>query len=146
MFRAGERKKALLFADKALLLAKQQLDGYNIVEALRVLARIHEDQDVSATSGLSSLDYLEQAVQVAEQIDGFCPQPELLEALAKKYALSQQYQQAYQANVQAIAAYQKNYDRRTQEQATALQIRYEHDKAHQESISPKISRSRKRAF
>ncbi|CAM5216059.1 PAS domain S-box protein [Alishewanella longhuensis] len=133
LFRAGERKKALLFADKALLLAKQQLDGYNIVEALRVLARIHEDQDVSATSGLSSLDYLEQAVQVAEQIDGFCPQPELLEALAKKYALSQQYQQAYQANVQAIAAYQKNYDRRTQEQATALQIRYEHDKAHQEN-------------
>lgn len=133
LFRAGERKKAMLFADKALLLAKQQLDGYNIVEALRVLARIHEDQDVSASSGLSSLDYLEQAVQVAEQIDGFCPQPELLEALAKKYAFNQQYQQAYQATLQAITAYQKNHDRRTQEQATALQIRYEHDKAHQEN-------------
>lgn len=133
LLRSGERKKALFFADKALILAKQQLDGYNIVEALRVLARIHEDQEIAAASGLSSLSFLEHAVEVGEQIEGFCPQPELLEALAKKYALNEQYQQAYQATLLAISAYEKNFDRRTQEQATALQIRYEHDKAHQES-------------
>lgn len=133
LYRSGERKKALFFAEQALTLAKQQLDGYNIVEALRVLARIHEDESIANTRGLTALDYLEQAVTVGEQIDGFCLQPELLEALAKKYALNQQYQQAYQATLQAIAAYEKNHDRRSHEQAMALQIRYEHDKAHQES-------------
>lgn len=133
LIRSGERKQALSFADKALLLAQQQSDSYNIVEALRVLARIHEDQVIATQSGLSSLNFLQQAVKVGEQIDGFCPQPELLEALAEKYALNGQHQEAYQAALQALAASAKNYDRRTQEQATAFQIRYDHDKAHQEN-------------
>ena len=133
LLRSGERQQAIYYADQALLLAQQQLDGYNIVEALRVLARIYEDQELSNQTGLTALDYLQQAVKEGEQIDGFCPQPELLETLAKKYAMNGQYQQAYQAATQAMAASARNYDRKAHEQAIALQIRFDHDKAHQES-------------
>ncbi|WP_423186857.1 PAS domain S-box protein [Alishewanella sp. d11] len=133
LFRAGEHQKAQGFAEKALHLAKQQLDGYNIVEALRVLARIHDQQVLSVQDGCSSLAYLEQAVKIGEQMAGFSLQPDLFEALAQKYASNEQYQDAYAASLKAIVAYQKNYDRRTHEQAMALQIRYEHDKAHREN-------------
>ncbi len=137
LLRAGDRQQAIYYAEQALTLAQQQLDGYNIVEALRVLARIYEDQQLSHQSGLTALDFLQQAVREGEQIDGFCPQPELLEALANKYALNGQYQQAYQAAMQAVAASAKKYDKKAHEQAIALQIRFDHDKAHQESLHHK---------
>lgn len=133
LFRSGQHSSATHYAQKALVIAQQQLDGYNIVEALRVLARIHEDNAPAAQSSMSALDYLEQAVKVGQQIEGFCPPPELLEALAKKYAESQQYQLAYDSALQAITAHENSHDRRANDLAMALQIRHEHDKAHQES-------------
>ncbi len=137
LFRSGARQPAIDYAEQALAIAQQQLDGYNIVEALRVLAKIYEDQELSQQTGLTALDFLQRAVKEGEQIDGFSPEPELLEALAKKYAAQGQYQQAYQASTQALAASAKNYDRKAHDQAIALQIRFDHDKAHQESLHHK---------
>ena len=132
----GEPMQALQAGRAALELAQQQNDRYHEIEALKVLADIHSRHKLDGPSDIGStsptLYYLQLALKVAAQIEGYSIPPELLDALAREFYRLHLPVQAYNTSLQAIHAREKRHSQQATNRAIAMQVRYQTERTRAE--------------
>ncbi|MDC8774463.1 ATP-binding protein [Roseateles albus] len=140
-------KKQLGLPDQALAHAQEALSlchawGYRIeqIELLQVVAGLQgqlglpmpapeQGRDVSSPA----LHYLNQALALASQLDGYVVPHALLEDAASEYARLGQLEQAYQLALQAGLSRERIQSREAGNRAMAVQIRHEMERARLEA-------------
>ena len=124
---------ALLAAERALELAVARGDAVNRMAALRVLAMLHARHELPAPPRMAeptpSLHYLQQALQVAQAIEGYLPPAELLDALAREYAHAGDHARAYDIALDAGAARERSHTQQATNRAIAMQVRHQTEHA-----------------
>ena len=134
--RLGQPDEALQVAVAALEMARENHDAYCQVSALQVLAGIHAYHQIlppyGMTASSTALFYLQQALAVAATIEGFTVPGDLLDAIASEYARMDDYGNAYQISLQAIAAREKTHSMEATNRAIAMQVRYQTEHAQAE--------------
>lgn len=101
--------------------------------ALRTLANIHRRCTSDARTQLripgSPIEYLEQALTMAQSIEGFMVDAELYSELALDYANANDYKKAYETEQRATQARKQTYNKEATDRVTALQVRYDSERA-----------------
>ena len=110
----------------ALQLAREQGAAVLAVDALRLFARIHTSRGDEA----AALDYLEQALFAARQIDGYLIAGDLLFVLAEGYSQQGRHEEAYRMAVQAHQARERVVNQEASNRATAMQVRLDTQRFH----------------
>ena len=132
----GQLDAALLAANEALQMAYQHNDALVQISALRVLADIHARHNLPAPADMRAaspaLHYLQQALQVAGNIDGYILPGDLLDALGREYARINDFQEAYTISLQAITAREKTHSQEATNRAIAMQVRHQTENAQAE--------------
>jgi len=127
MQRLGRLTDAREKAQAALALARERGHVQGQVQALMALAH-----NVPPGEAIS-LEYFLQALQVAENIDGYVVAPELLLKAAAAYAKTQEFEAAYGCALRAIEARQQTRVAEAESRALALQVRQEVERARAEA-------------
>ena len=129
-------QEALAMANAALALARDHGDAYNQIAALKVLAEIHTRHVLPAPDPMiapnAALHYLQLAMQVAATIDGYTVTADLLDALAREYAVVGDYARAYEVALRSGAAREKTHSREATNRAIAMQVQHQTERAHTE--------------
>ena len=103
------------------------------ITALRTLANIHRrctsDGKTHLQTGGSAIEYLEQALEVAQSIEGFMADAELYAELARDYANANDYRKAYETEQRGTQARKQTYSKEATDRVTALQVRYDTERA-----------------
>lgn len=132
----GKPDQALQVALAALEKARELKDAYCQVSTLQVLADIHAQHQIlppyGMTASSTALHYLQKALDVAATIDGFTVPGDLYEAMAREYARIDDYENAYQVSLLAIAAREKTHSLEATNRAIAMQVRYQTEHAQAE--------------
>ncbi len=134
--RLDQAQPAISAALISLALARQQGDALKQIEALQVLAEIHVRQpgldNQAITAGSASLHYLQQALEIASQIDGYTVPGHLLDAMAQAYAAAGDFENAFVVVRRANAAREKINSQQATNRAIAMQVRHETERAQAE--------------
>jgi diguanylate cyclase (GGDEF)-like protein len=129
--------EAIAAGSAALELAITQGNGFNQIDALRVLAEIHsrytlpKPHDMMAPT--AALHYLQQALAVAATIEGYIVPGFLLDMVAHEYANIGDTAEAYNTLLQAIAAREKTNSAEATNRAAATQISHQTERARAEA-------------
>jgi signal transduction histidine kinase/tetratricopeptide (TPR) repeat protein len=110
----------------ALQQAQNQGAAVLEVSALRLLARIHAHRGARG----AALERLQQALEVAHQIDGLLIPGDLLFSLAEEYAQEGRHAEAYRMAVQASEARERVLNQEASNRATAMQVRLDTERSH----------------
>ena len=137
----GQGLLAQKAAEAALSNARQQ--PYLQIQALQVLAWLHNQHPLPAPSGLAPsglgstastpLYYLHQALALAEKIEGYSAPARLLDELAQEYAQQGDYAKAWHYGQQANAAREKNLTQEANRRARAVQVNQQTERARLET-------------
>ncbi|MET3118448.1 diguanylate cyclase (GGDEF)-like protein [Undibacterium sp. GrIS 1.8] len=137
----GRPEEALAAGLASLALAVEQRNGFNQIDALRVLAQIHAHHSLPISDPISTpttaptaaLYYLNRALDVAATIDGYTVPGSLLDEIAREHANIGDTAQAYAIAVKAIAAREKTNSADATNRAAAMQISHQTERAHAEA-------------
>jgi hypothetical protein len=106
------------------------------IAALNVLADIHAQHVLPAPANMQAaspvLHYLLLALEVAGTIDGYTVSGALLDAIAREYAATGNYEQAYAISLQAGAARDQIHSQQATNRAIAMQVQYQTERAQTE--------------
>jgi signal transduction histidine kinase/tetratricopeptide (TPR) repeat protein len=120
---------ALLIAKEALELARQNKDLYREIDVLRVLASIHLRHRLTAQENTidtkAAVDYLRQAINVANNIVDYQLPSELLLDASEAQAALGYFEEAYALSKLALEAREKKYNQVIDNRATAMQINHQ---------------------
>lgn len=134
--RLNKAQPAISAALISLAMARQNGDAHKQIAALQVLADIHVRQPAlennAITAGSASLHYLRQALEIAEDIEGYTVPGNLLDAMAQAYSMSGDFQTAFAVVRQANAAREKIHSQQATNRAIAMQVRHETERAQAE--------------
>ncbi len=129
--------EAFAAGSAALDLAITQGNGFNQIDALRVLAEIHSRYTLptpnAMTAPTAALHYLKRALAVAATIEGYIIPGLLLDMVAREYANTGDTAQAYNVSLQAIAAREKTNSAEATNRAAATQISHQTERARAEA-------------
>lgn len=118
----------------ALALAQTTGDADEQIQVLRVCAELcqrHALQPAEATTASSAaLQYLNQAMMIAETISGYTPPIELFDEVASAHAALGDFQQAYANGCRAAAERGHGRRREARHRAIAMQVRQETARVH----------------
>ncbi|MFC0168047.1 diguanylate cyclase [Pseudoduganella danionis] len=132
----GRAEEALAVAQAALQLAREHVDASAQIAALNVLADIHAQHVLPAPANMQAaspvLHYLLLALEVAGTIDGYTVSGALLDAIAREYAATGNYEQAYAISLQAGAARDQIHSQQATNRAIAMQVQYQTERAQTE--------------
>jgi signal transduction histidine kinase/putative methionine-R-sulfoxide reductase with GAF domain len=124
-------REALQKACNALEMARGDGNASQQIASLRVLAEIHTlhplvalDIEPSASGNLA-LHYLQQALEVAERIEGYTTPDDLLDAIADAYNAAGQPAAAFTFARKAWNTRKKTHSQETINHAISLQVRHE---------------------
>ena len=138
----GQAEAAAEAVQQSLALAQMHHDHHSQITAYRALAKIVADAGTAALvdslvdslpHSHSSLGYLNQAHQLAAQIEGFTIPDDLLDELAKAYAATGQFEMAFQYARRANAARQALHGQDAARHALAMQVRQNTERIHAEA-------------
>jgi len=126
-------EEALSYAHVGLEMSRNLGDRVQQIVALRTLANIHRratrsGKPVPETAG-TPIEFLEQALTLAQSIEGFMVDAELYSELAIDYATVQDFQKAFETEQRATQARKKTYSKEATDRVTALQVRYDSERA-----------------
>jgi signal transduction histidine kinase/tetratricopeptide (TPR) repeat protein len=124
--RSNEAEQELM---AALCAARLQGAAILEVDSLRLLARIHSGRGDHP----ARLQYLEEAMATARQIDGYLLPGELLFNLAEAYAQAGRHAEAYQTAVLAANARERVRNLEASNRATAMQARLDTERSRAET-------------
>ncbi|MCV2369666.1 response regulator [Roseateles oligotrophus] len=113
-------------AERALALACQHSNGLGQIDALSMLARL-------AIDPAAALQWLNQALTLAEGLSGYVITPELLRQAAAAHAACGDFASAYRLGLAADAALKSSQTEAMRKRALALHLRHELDRAHAET-------------
>ena len=152
----GRAQAALASATAALALARERGCAAQQVAVLHVLATLHASHQLApallpvapGVAGAPDADrapqvalrYLQQALALADGIDGYAVPCALLEAAATAHAAAGDFAGAYQLGARAAAVRAAGAQRQAQHRAAALQVQHDGERARQEG-----ERQRRRA-
>ena len=124
---------------QAALQAAKAAQGAAIVKvsdriaALQIMARIHAHYRLPAPTMVTNtsppLYYLQQALELANTIQGYLVPPALLDATAQEYANLGDYEQAFYTGKQAGLARERIHSLEAANRASAIQVNYQTEKA-----------------
>jgi len=129
----GRVEEALKYARIGFEMSQSLGDRRHRIIALRTLAKIHrhctfDEKALLQVTG-SPIEYLEQALEIAQSIEGFRVDAELYSELANDYAHAGDYKKAYETEQRAIQARKQTYSKEATDRVTALQVRYDTERA-----------------
>ena len=131
----GQQAQALDMAQQALQLAQQQDNAFQQIEVLRILAELHTNKGTlsdAAANEAPALHFLQQALQLAGDIEGYTISEKLYQALGREYARLDDYEKAYWMTLRAEAARDKLHDQQVFSRANAMQIQFQTERARAE--------------
>ncbi len=133
----GQPGEAIRAAQSSLTLTQKQSEGAKQIEILMLIADIYyRHPDLAQTeSGASSqsLDYLYQALGIAEHIPGYIIPSKLYEMLSVEYAAVSDFKQAFLMADKAIKAKEKIQSQETVNRASNIQILHEIERVREDS-------------
>lgn len=125
----GDANAAFEAANAALALAQEQGDASRQIEILKVLANISARfADLllpTSAAANGALYYLQQALQVAQTIEGYTVPGKLYDALSREYANLGDFAHAYAMSLQAIASREKTHGQEATNRAIAMQVMHQ---------------------
>ena len=89
-------------------------------------------ESTSAAVSSPALAFLQQALKLASDIEGYTISEKLYQALGREYARLDDYEQAYWMTLQAEAARDKLHDQQVFSRANAMQIQFQTERARAE--------------
>ncbi len=130
---ATQQPQAALAAGlRALALAEKRQDGFNIIDSLKVLAKIHAqfaDAGLPGPDGVAQEDiclhYLEQALSLAGSISGYLMGDSLAQALGHEYAKRGQHVRAYQIICKGNIDRDKAHRQEVTNRAVAMRVQHQ---------------------
>ncbi len=129
LLRLDRKDEALVKVNASLKLAHEQGSADELIKSLRVLAELHQNSTLDHPADMSSpstaLHYLNQALNIAKNVNGYAIPPELLLQIATEYASCGDYKQAYESGLAAAAARQNSRITEAQNRAIAIQVKRE---------------------
>ena len=133
----GQAVPALEMAGQALELAQGLGDQHEQIEVLRVLAALHAQHPLPAPPDCSepsaALHYLQQALAMAADIDGYTVTEELYQALGREYAQLRDFRMAYRLALRAEEARDKLHNQQVFSRVNAMQIRFRTERVRSEA-------------
>ncbi|SHN36300.1 diguanylate cyclase (GGDEF) domain-containing protein [Duganella sacchari] len=128
--------EALAAAQAALALARDHGDASGQIAALNVLADIHTRHQLPGPELMMApnpvLHYLQLALEIAATIEGYTVPGSLLDAAAREYAATGDYQRAYNIALRANAARDQTHSKEATNRAIAMQVQYQTERAQTE--------------
>jgi diguanylate cyclase (GGDEF)-like protein len=140
----GRLDEATVHARLGLDMSRALADPACELVALRTLADVlrRRAPDEPTTPGElgSSIECLEQALVVAQSIDGFMVDAGIFSELAADYANANDYKKAFEIEQRATQARKQTYSKEATDRVTALQVRYDTERTraraeHSEAIA-----------
>ncbi len=128
----GDPAAALSLVDECLALCRENNYRAKQIELLRIAAGLHRRLPVK-TAGVSSLQTLNEALALAEGIEGYNVPHGLLEEAAAEYAAQGDPERAYRLALQAGVSRQRVESKEAGNRALALQVRHETERIHAET-------------
>ena len=133
----GQIEDALDHARTGLEMSRSLSDRGHQIVALRTLANIHRRSNSTARPHVDSappsadnpIAFLEEALALAQSIEGFMVDAELYSELAADYAQVGNYAQAYETERRATQARKHLYNKEVTDRVAALQVRYDTERA-----------------
>ena len=130
-------EEALLAIDASLSLAHEDGESFRQIEILMMMADIsrrypHLFQKTNTERAIA-LDYLCQALEIAESISGFVIPSRLYEMLSQEHAAVGEFEQAYLMAQKAISAREKIQNNETIARATTMQVFHQMERVREES-------------
>jgi len=133
--------RSLEALDMALLAVERAARHHNAfhhIAALRVLALIHGQLQLSAPPGMEApnarLHYLHKALEAAQTIKGYTVPGDLYDALGAEYASLGDFGRAYQMATAASAAREKTHTLEATSRAIAMQVHHQTEQARAEGL------------
>jgi len=130
--------EALDMAQLAVERAARHHNAFHHIAALRVLALIHGQLQLSAPPGMSEpnarLHYLHKALEAAQTIKGYTVPGDLYDALGAEYARLGDYGRAYRMATAASAAREKTHTLEATSRAIAMQVHHQTEQARAEGL------------
>lgn len=130
--------EALDMAQLAVESAARHHNAFHHVAALRVLALIHGQLQLTTPPGMAArnarLHYLHQALEAAQTIQGYTVPGDLYDALGAEYARLGDFQRAYDMATAASAAREKTHTLEATSRAIAMQVHHQTEQARAEGL------------
>jgi len=130
--------EALDMAQLAVESSARHHNAFHHIAALRVLALIHGQLQLSAPPGMSEpnarLHYLHKALETAQTIKGYTVPGDLYDALGAEYARLGDFGRAYQMATAASAAREKTHTLEATSRAIAMQVHHQTEQARAEGL------------
>lgn len=136
LYKLGQAEAAREVALAALEFARQRNDSFRQIRVLKVLAKIHAGHAFPVPAGSDpvnyALQYLHDAIDIANQIDGYTVGDDLLDALAREHAHLGDYAQAYHIGLEANCARKKTHSQEATNRAIAIQVQHQTERTRAE--------------
>ncbi|HEX7644747.1 MAG TPA: ATP-binding protein [Burkholderiaceae bacterium] len=132
----GRRADAQVLANTALGLARNKRDPLEEIDALKVMAELHQDAPVpsgNVAAPDTPLYFINQAIERASTIEGLLVDSGLHDLAAKEYARAGDYEKAYAEALKASDARTNAYRKETANRAIAMQIQHRTERAREEA-------------
>ncbi len=132
--RLDRQAEALALVDESLALCRE--DGYRAkqIDLLRIAAGLLRSRPQPAAAGRETpLHFLNEALALADGIEGYNVPHALLEEAAAEYAAQGDLDRAYRLALQAGVSRQRVASKEAGNRAVALQVRYETERIHAET-------------
>ncbi|WP_035374386.1 tetratricopeptide repeat-containing sensor histidine kinase [Pseudoduganella violaceinigra] len=130
--------EALDMAQLAVERAARHHNVFHHVAALRVLALIHGQLQLSSPPGMAApnarLHYLHKALEAAQTIKGYTVPGDLYDALGAEYARLGDFSRAYAMSTAASAAREKTHTLEATSRAIAMQVHHQTEQARAEGM------------
>ncbi|MBV8660095.1 MAG: GAF domain-containing protein [Burkholderiales bacterium] len=134
----GRPAEALVKAEAALGLARHHANLEGQIRALRALANLHKHHALplpeNAEAPTAALHYLGRAMALTGTVTGYAVPDDLLDEVAREYALVGDFQAAYETTLAAVDARNRRHNKSAHQRAVVLQIRQEIDQAKAEAV------------
>jgi signal transduction histidine kinase/tetratricopeptide (TPR) repeat protein len=130
--------EALDMAQQAVDSAARHHNTFHHIAALRVLALVHGQLQLSAPPGMDApnarLHYLHKALDAAMTIQGYTVPGDLYDALGEEYARLGDFHRAYEMATAASAAREKTHTLEATSRAIAMQVHHQTEQARSEGL------------
>ena len=133
--------------DQAIGVAAQALVGKSVGTTLRIAALQVMAEILSAYPQLSqqavttfnpALHYLQMALDIATEVEGYLVPADLLAGLAREYAKAGDYVRAYDFSLQAAEAVEKTHTQNASQRAIAMQVMHQTERAQAEGEKQRL--------
>ena len=137
LLQLGRTSEALAVATDGLTLCREHGYRANLIALLQILGTLHSRFDLPAPAGLTTgsaaLHFLNEALQVAGDLQGYTVSGPLLEQAAAEHAKLGDLAQAYQLALQAGISRERIKTKEANNRALTLRVRHETERAQAES-------------